>query len=257
MITSAKKKYFVPALEKGLDILEALAIAVVPQSLTDLSRTLNRTPSELFRMLDALEQRAYISRDMVSDGYYLTLKLYELAHTHSPVDHLLRAAAVPMRELSESIHESCHLSILNGPMLVVIAQAESPEPVRLSIEVGYRVLPLMTASGKVLVSMLEDMTRGRFLAADTTYASMSRSQRQAFSTDVLQIRKTRHYVAPSTRRAGIDISCAVGNSEIDVSAALGVPIMPGGLNQGKESKLVNIIQECADRITVTLGLGKR
>jgi len=257
MKIAAKTKYFVPALEKGLDILEALAIAVVPQSLTDLSRTLNRTPSELFRMLDALERRAYISRDVVSDGYYLTLKLYELAHTHSPVDHLLRAAAVPMRELAESIHESCHLSILNGPMLIVIAQAESPEPVRLSIEVGYRVLPLTTASGKVLVSMLEDTIRGRFLTTDTTYASMSRSERQHFSTTVLQIRKARHYVAQSTRRAGIDISCAVGNPDIEVSAALGVPIMPGGPNQGKENKLVATIQKCADQITIALGLGRR
>jgi DNA-binding IclR family transcriptional regulator len=250
-----KTKYFVPALEKGLDILEALAIAVVPQSLTDLSRTLNRTPSELFRMLDALERRTYISRDIVSDGYYLTLKLYELAHTHSPVDHLLRAAAVPMRELAEAIHESCHLSILNGAMLMVIAQAESAEPVRLSIEVGYRVLPLTTASGKVLVSMLDDATRGRFLATDATYSSMSRSERQQFSTSVLQIRKAGCYMAPSMRRAGIDISCVVGNSEIDVSAALGVPIMPGGPNQGRENKLVSTIQECADKITITLGFG--
>jgi len=257
MKMETKTKYFVPALEKGLDILEALAIAVVPQSLTDLSRTLNRTPSELFRMLDALERRAYISRDLVSDGYYLTLKLYELAHTHSPVDHLLRAAAAPMRELVESIHESCHLSILNGPMLVVIAQAESPEPVRLSIEVGYRVLPLMTASGKVLISMLEDTMRGRFLAADAMYSSMNRSQRQRFSTEVLQIRKAGHYVAPSTRRAGIDISCVVGNPEIEVSAALGVPIMPGGPNHGKESKLVSTIQKCAGQITFALGLSSR
>ena len=257
MKTPTKTKYFVPALEKGLDILEALAVAVVPQSLTDLSRTLNRTPSELFRMLDALERRAYISRDIVSDGYYLTLKLYELAHTHSPVDHLLRAAALPMRELAETIHESCHLSILNGPMLMVIAQAESPEPVRLSIEVGYRVLPLTTASGRVLVSMLDDATRGRFLAADVTYSSMNRAERHRFSTSVLQIREAGCYIAPSTRRAGIDISCAIGNSEIDVSAALGVPIMPGGPNQNREKKLASTIQECANKITVTLGLTHR
>jgi DNA-binding IclR family transcriptional regulator len=160
-----------------------------------------------------------------------------------------------MRELAEAIHESCHLSILNGAMLMVIAQAESAEPVRLSIEVGYRVLPLTTASGKVLVSMLDDATRGRFLATDATYSSMSRSERQQFSTSVLQIRKAGCYMAPSMRRSGIDISCVVGNSEIDVSAALGVPIMPGGPNQGRENKLVSTIQECADKITITLGFG--
>jgi len=49
-------------------------------------------------------------------------------------------------------------------MLVVIAQARGgPEPVR-SIYRGWftGVLPLMTASGKVLISMLEDTMRGDF-----------------------------------------------------------------------------------------------
>jgi len=115
----------------------------------------------------------------------------------------------------------------------------------------------MTASGKVLVSMLDDSMRGQFLAADKNYTSMSRSERQELSTAILQIRKTRHYLSASTRRAGIDIACAVGNSEIDVTAALGVPIMPGGPNEGKGKTLIASVQKCADQITATLGLCKR
>ncbi|MGI9071598.1 MAG: hypothetical protein ACR2JB_09865 [Bryobacteraceae bacterium] len=60
-------------------------------------RFLGRTSSELFRMIDALEKRSYIVRDPVSGGYRLTVKLYELAHTHSPVDELLRAAEFAIR----------------------------------------------------------------------------------------------------------------------------------------------------------------
>ena len=78
-------KYHVPALEKGLDILETLASSAVPQSLSELARSLHRSSSELFRMLDSLERRGYILKDLVSGNYRLSLKLYELAHTHSPV----------------------------------------------------------------------------------------------------------------------------------------------------------------------------
>jgi len=254
---TAKIKYSVPALDKGLDILEALAVAQVPQSLTDLSKVLKRTSSELFRMLDALEKRAYIGRDVISDGYFLTLKLYELAHTHSPVDHLLRAAALPMRELAESICESCHLSILNGRFLMVIAQAESPEPVRLSVEVGYQALPLTTASGRLLVSMLDDAERAQFLCSDPTYIAMNRAARKRVDTEMVEIRRAGFYAAASTRRTGNDLSCVVGNPRIGVSAALGVPLLPGGANEGKERKLVPIIKECAGRITTALGLGSR
>jgi DNA-binding IclR family transcriptional regulator len=149
------QSYSVPGLEKGLDALEALASANVSESLTQLARRLNRTSSELFRMISVLERRNYIARDPASEGYHLTLKLYELAHTHSPVNQLLKAAALPMQELSDTVLESCHLCVLSGPLLTVIAQAESPEAVRLSVEVGYQALPLNTVSGRLMVAFLK------------------------------------------------------------------------------------------------------
>src|SRR5215471_8115325 len=93
-----QSNYYVPALEKGLDILETLAASSRPLSLADLSRTLQKTSSEIFRMVDTLERRHYIIRDTVTGGYRLSMKLYELSHMHSPVEHLMRAAAGPMRE---------------------------------------------------------------------------------------------------------------------------------------------------------------
>ena len=86
--------YAVPALEKGLDLLEALAAQPEPRSQTDLARALGRSPSEIFRMLACLERRGYIVKEEASGRYRLTLRLYELAHTHTPVDQLLHAAVL-------------------------------------------------------------------------------------------------------------------------------------------------------------------
>lgn len=246
--------YSVPALDKGLDILEALASSRIPQSLTELARRLNRTPSELFRMLAVLERRAYIARDSVSEGYSLTLKLYELAHTHSPVDQLLRAAMIPMRELAEQIRESCHLSVLRGASLLVVAQAESPEPVRLSVEVGDRVPPLRTASGRLLAAFLEQAEQERLLHADQTRSGMTQKEGASLTDEFRQIRKRGYLLAASTRRAGLDLSCIVGGPRAGVLAALGVPFLPGSANDGRERKLIPVVQECAARITAALGL---
>jgi DNA-binding IclR family transcriptional regulator len=254
MRSRKETRYSVPALDKGLDILEALALAHIPQSLTDLARSLQRTPSELFRMLDALERRTYIARDPVSEGYHLTLKLYELAHTHSPVDQLLKAAMIPMHELAEKVHESCHLCVLSGPMLVVIAQAESPEPVRLSVEVGDRVAPLRTASGRVLAAFLSPAEQERFLQSDATYKAMTKRERADLIAELEQVRKDGFLLASSTRRTGLDASCVVGNPEVGVLAALGVPFLPGSANDGKERKLIPTIHSYAERITAALGL---
>src|SRR5438132_9562252 len=98
--------YPVPALEKGLDVLESLAAAAVPQSLAELAAQLERSSSELFRMLNCLERRGYIVRDPLAGKYGLTLKLYTLAHAHSVMEKLLHAAATPMQALTEKMRES-------------------------------------------------------------------------------------------------------------------------------------------------------
>jgi DNA-binding IclR family transcriptional regulator len=205
-------------------------------------------------MLNALERRTYIARDPVSEGYHLTLKLYELAHTHSPVDQLLKAAMIPMRELAEKIHESCHLCVLNGSMLVVIAQAESPEPVRLSVEVGDRAHPLHTASGRVLAAFLDPTQQGPFLSADVTYMAMTKKGRRDLAIQLEQIRKDGYLLATSTRRTGLDASCIIGNPQSGVLAALGVPFLAGSGNEGNEHKLIPTIQGCSEHITASLGL---
>src|ERR1043165_5034011 len=92
--SSPVPSYHVPALEKGLDILECLAAQGVPMTQAQIARAIGRGSNELFRMLTTLERRGYIQRDPVSGAYGLTLRLFELSHTHSPLQDLLRAAAL-------------------------------------------------------------------------------------------------------------------------------------------------------------------
>lgn len=249
-----KSAYFVPALEKGLDILEALSLTTVPQTLAELSRLCNRSRSEIFRMVDALEKREYIVRDPVSGGYELTLKLYQLAHTHSPVDHLLKAAYFPMRDLANTLRESCHLCILTNDQLLVIAESSSPNPVRLSVEIGHRTEPLMTASGKLLLGTLGQTALDAMLERNKMFRSMSSTKRRALKIELARIGEAGFCLARSEYRTGIDVSCVVGSAAIGVTAALGVPFVSGGTNHGKEKKLIAVIQKFAKRITGGMGL---
>jgi uncharacterized membrane protein len=76
----AAPQYAVPALEKGLDIVEYLADQAVPMTQSQLARALNRQPGELFRMLACLEGRGYVRRDPTNGGYALTLAVPARAH---------------------------------------------------------------------------------------------------------------------------------------------------------------------------------
>ena len=121
--------YSVPALEKGLEILEALSASSEPLTLSGLASVLRRKNNEIFRMLNLLERRGYVLRDD-SGGYRLSLRIFQLAHTQSAVEKLIHAAMPPLRELSALTGESCHLSVLEGAEIVVLARVESSQPLQ-------------------------------------------------------------------------------------------------------------------------------
>ncbi|MDV7396180.1 helix-turn-helix domain-containing protein, partial [Arthrospira platensis SPKY1] len=122
-ISLTQPSYAVPALDKGLDILEALAQSDSALTLSALARQLGRGNTEIFRMLNRLEARGYVLRDE-SGGYRLSLKLFQLARVASPLNRLLELAAAPLRELAHKLGQSCHLGVIEGGDLVVIASAD-------------------------------------------------------------------------------------------------------------------------------------
>lgn len=247
--------YPVPALEKGLDVLEALSTRAEPRSLADLARSLGRSSSELFRMLNCLERRGYVTKEEGSGRYRLSLKLYELAHTHSPVEQLLRAAEAPMRRLAHELRESCHLGVLNGRSLVVLSQVESPDRIRFSVEVGARFPAVHTASGRLLLAHLPKEGLDDVLRGDPDFKALGPGGRQRLLAGLLELRRTGVSVAESENFQGVrDISVLVGNPRAGVAAALCVPALKARGRWRGAAELRRAVEPVAREITRTLGL---
>jgi DNA-binding IclR family transcriptional regulator len=248
-----KVQYRAPALEKGLDILEALSVATVPQTLTDLSRTLRRSPSELFRMITLLENRGYLVKD--SRGYSLSLKLYELAHTHSPVDHLLRAAREPMRDLAAAVRESCHLGVLFRGALLVLTQEESPDKVRLSFEVGGRFSAVHTASGRLLLAHLPTAELDAFCADDPDYLALDDQGKDWFQAELARIRDRGYSLSEDESLIGVrDVSALVGSPQLGTAAALTVTGLTQRRSRRQFHEVLDPLLRAARQVTVNMGL---
>ena len=216
-----RTKYSVPAVEKALDILEHLAEEAVPMRQAQLARACRRQPGELFRMLTCLEGRGYLRRDPATGAYALTLKLFELSRTHSPHDELLRAAVPLMQGLAEEIRESCHLSVLHRDRLLVLAQAESPQPFRLSVEVGSLHSPVATTSGRVLLAAMQPAELDSFLARQPEFTERTAEERGILHQRLAAIRECGHELSDGERFVGgLDLGVLVGSSRSRVKAVL-------------------------------------
>lgn len=145
-------RYRAPALEKGLDILELLARQPSGMSLTAMSREMGRSLGEIYRIALALEARGYIRREPDGDSFALTLRLFELASEHPPMNRLLGAALPEMQRLAAEAEQSCHLAIVTSGQVLVIAQVDSPRPMHYAVRMGARFPVLETSSGAVFLA---------------------------------------------------------------------------------------------------------
>jgi DNA-binding IclR family transcriptional regulator len=252
--TETRPNYRVPALEKGLDLLECLATQGVPMTQSQLARTLDRGPNELFRTLITLERRGYIQRDLESGAYSLTLRLYELSHTHSLYEELLRAATRPMRELVNETRESCHLSVINNYSLLVLAQEESPALVRMSIAIGGSFSLLHTASGRLLLANLDGEQLEETLQSIEEYNSWTAINKGAFIERLEKIKAQGYeYVFEETNFGVHDLAVLMGNSTSQIRAALTVTALSRDSSKFVE-KVLPVLRHCARNIEVRLGI---
>jgi DNA-binding IclR family transcriptional regulator len=251
---SRAPSYHVPALEKGLDILECLAAQGVPLTQAQIARSIGRGSNELFRMLTTLERRGYIRRDPQTGAYGLTLRLFELSHTHTPLQGLLRAAAAPMRALTEAIRESCHLSVIEREHLVVLAQEESPARIRLSVEVGGAFPLLHTVSGRLLLAHLDEQTCVDLLTREGEHARLSADEQALFRERMWVIRSRGYDSSFSETTDGVsDLAVLVGSPASRVRAALTV----ASLTRRRETfveDMLPALRRCADEIGRAAGI---
>ena len=252
--SDGEKAYSVPAIEKALDILEYLSDQAVARTRTQIARALGRGPSELFRMLTCLENRGYLYRDPASGGYSLSLRLFELSRTHSPYESILRVARPAMYQLTLEIGESCHLSVLHKKKLMVLAQEESPQPFRYSVEVG-ALHPLhRMPSGRIILANMSPEERDEILDHDPDFQAFSPKQKDQFARRLELIRRRGYEMSTGEVIVGlINIGVPIGAPRYETKVVLMVAILrrPG---QMPSASILPAVMRCADSISRSLGL---
>lgn len=142
--------YSAPALEKGLDILEALSKSENGLTQQEIASTVGRNLGEIYRMINCLVQRNYISNS--GNVYSITSKLFQLSHYHPPTYRLLTEALPIMEELSREVSFPCDLRVYNNGFQTVIASIQPPNGLGFMTRIGSEIEVAPSASGLVLLA---------------------------------------------------------------------------------------------------------
>ncbi len=143
-------------LEKGLALLNRLAVAPEPQRLSALARGTRLPPSTVHRLLAALVAGGYVERDAESGRYRLGPQAVAFSATILQNLDLTREAPPVLREFTRRTGESITLAMLDDWEVVSLCRCAVDGRPGLFVHLGHRAPAHSTALGKVLLAALPD-----------------------------------------------------------------------------------------------------
>lgn len=256
---STGNRYSAPALEKGLDILEALSTTSEGVTLNQLAVMLGRNVNQIFRMVATLHQRGYIQCGS-DDRYTLTLQLFRLAHRQSPLKLMIQEAQPLLRELAERTKQSCHLSVYEQGRVVVVSQTDSPERWSLGLKVGAVMGLVDTSAGHVLLAYQDEVGRARMLSSRVKVEGEQDLDPGHLFALLDEVRSKGCSVLPSIQLYGItNIAQPVYGSGARVVAAITVPYL-ARIDKAPGPSIEEVRQmqtEICKRLSVKLGFDEQ
>ena len=246
-----KISYATPALEKGLDVIELLAHQPSGLTKSEISRELKRTVSEIFRMLLCLERRGYIAQ-VDGERYALTLKLFKLVQEHPPTERLIAEALPVMHQVAHETQQSCHMGIIEGAEVTILAQVNAPTSVGFYVKLGSSVELMEASTGYVILAHQNDEHRSRTLAE---WKRLTGGELPAdLPAHLARIKRQGYESRPSYKVRGvINISYPIFDGRGSAIGALTVPYIQYMAAVANTAKVSASLKKASREITAAIG----
>lgn len=154
--TVLRNRNRVQSVERAISILRAFGPDTAKWGVTSLSAHLHLPKTIVTRLLATLEDAGFVEQDTVDRTYYLGRSIYELAASYANRNELIRISNTFLAQLVAQTGFTAQLGVLDGKEIVCLTACESPMVVRAVFYPGLRRPSHATASGKVLLSGLDD-----------------------------------------------------------------------------------------------------
>ncbi|MEA2515794.1 MAG: hypothetical protein QOJ59_5283 [Thermomicrobiales bacterium] len=146
----------VTAVDRSLQVMEALADAPQGLSVTDLSARLRINKGLTHRLLSSLVARDYVAKDERTQHYRLTLRLIGLAFRQLRVLDVYDVILPILRRLARDTGELAELNWVEADRLVTVAKADSPKQLRVVSYLGEEQHLHASAAGKTWLASLPE-----------------------------------------------------------------------------------------------------
>jgi DNA-binding IclR family transcriptional regulator len=249
----------IPAAERALDVLTAMAQASGPVTAASLARDLGIPRSSVYQLLDVLVDRGFVVHLAQERRWTLGLTAFEVGSAYLRSDPLERLAEPLLRRLTRDapVPVVAHLGVVRGHETVYLLKEVSEQVITTVTQVGVRLPAALTASGRAVLACLPkaqvraqlsvpgaftDRTGRGPRTLSALSALLDEERRQGFSTEEGFISEGFSSVAApirSTRRTPY--------------AAIGLTFRSGEVPARHRASLVRAVMQCAQDVAVRHG----
>ena len=148
--------YHVPALFRGLQILEMFDKDKRVLNTHDFAQHLGVSPSSTYRIVQTLLDMGYLNK-VTRNAYELGPQVVSRGFAFLAGKDLVDIAAPHLSELRDKTSISCHLAIRDGLDTVYVYRAQAAQRLSVNIPLGARLPCHTNAMGRVLLRQLSDI----------------------------------------------------------------------------------------------------
>lgn len=147
--------YLVPALQRGLQILEMFSGSDRLLTINDFAEQLGVSVSSIYRTVVTLTELKYLNK-VQRNSYELGPMVLSNGFIYLASREIVQIAAPYLLELRDESSSSCHLAIRDGLQAVYLYRASSPQKLTVNVPIGSRFFCHTVAAGRSLLTGLSD-----------------------------------------------------------------------------------------------------
>lgn len=226
-----------------------------PLSLAEITNQSFLSKGKVFRILATLEESRLVNRHP-NGNYWLHVRFLEFSQ------HIIKHLAVisvsnPLLDwLVKETGESAFLSIIDGTEALCVAARESPQPIRLSAQVGRRLPLYAGATPTVLLAFASDEKRNELLSQIELKPLTPQTiiDRKSLDLYLEEIRNKGYVVTGEDLDVGArGVAAPIRDSQNQVIASISISGVSNRFTEEHINRYIQLVLEGAAKISEALG----
>lgn len=176
MVRREKANYLIQSVSHAIDVLEELSSAGGEIGVTELSKRLKLHKNNVFRLLATLELRGYVEQNPDTEDYRLGVRCLEMGQSYLAQSELVNRAMPIIKKLNNDLSETVSLAVMRNGRVYYPISLEAKRPVKVATRISTSFEAKQCATGRLLLSQLEDAKLEGILSENTPQDAAIKSQ---------------------------------------------------------------------------------